>query len=135
MFRVLSVLLFFIFSGCSDNSTITFYEKNLEGKKIDCLSLEIFPPDKLIEENLRTLYSFSDSCRYKLQPSKKIGIVCNSPYNSEKKSTNNFPSSYFRIDLYDKETPLYSYYIDLVSEPNSEDIKKAFLRMKKDLSL
>ena len=125
-------LLFFLF-GCSDNSITKKYKQNLVDKQIDCLSMLVFPSDQGIEDSLNKLYDFNDSCNYKLQVSKKGGIICNSSHNLQKKVLNNFPSGYLKMNLYSGNIPLYNYYIDLKNEPTSSDVERAFSKIREEL--
>jgi len=97
------------------------------------MRLVVFPPDKLLEQTLNNLYKFSPDCDYRLEVSKKGGIVCNSNQNAAKKTLSNFPSTYLRMDISKENKAIYSYYIDLLDSVSDDDIKSAFLRMKKDI--
>ena len=97
------------------------------------MRLVVFPPDKLLEQTLNNLYKFSPDCDYRLEVSKKGGIVCNSNQNAAKKTLSNFPSTYLRMDISKENKRVYSYYIDLLDSVSDDDIKSAFLRMKKDI--
>ncbi len=125
------LVLIILLGACSDNATITRYDKELTG--IKCLRLVVFPPDKLISSTLIKLYHFDDSCEYELQVSRKGGIVCNSNQNAAKKTLSNFPSGFVRFDVYKEKKPVYSYYKDLNSPAEEEDIKRGFLRLKDDI--
>ena len=126
-------ILFFLF-GCSDNATVNIFDKKITQSKIQCIKLVVFPPDKLLESELKKLYKFQNSCELKLEASQKSGITCNSNQNVQKKALSNFPSSYLKLQLSNKNL-LYSYYIDLDHKVTKNDIIKAFKRIKKDLKL
>ncbi len=120
------------FSGCSDNAIVKTFDKDLEKNKLSCLRLVVFPPDRIVEETLRSLYKFTPECDYRLVVSKKGNIVCNSNQNAAEKTFNNFPSNYLRMDITKENKTVYSYYIDLLKHISNEDVKKAFYRIKKD---
>ena len=129
-----STLLAFIllfFGACSDNATIVTFDTDL--KELPCLRLVVFPPNTLIEQSLKELYTFDESCTYELQASQKSGITCNSNQNAPKKALSNFPSGYIRLDIYKNKKPVYSYYKDLTHKATKEDIQKAFFRLKEDM--
>ncbi len=97
------------------------------------MRLVVFPPDKALELTLNNLYKFTPDCEYRLEVSKKGGIVCNSNQNAVKKTLSNFPSTYLRMDVSKENKVAYSYYIDLLDSVSEDDVKSAFLRMKKDI--
>ncbi len=125
-------LSLFFLQGCSDNAIVTIFDKKITEEKIECLKLVVFPPDEMLETTLKQLYTFDEDCSLKLEVSKKGGIVCNSNQNSQKKALSNFPSSYLKMQISSNKIH-YSYYIDLSDDVTSEDIKKAFARIKKDI--
>ena len=128
--RYLLIVFVLFLSACDDGATVRHYDKNLQ--KLSCLRLSIFPPDKLLSETLQSLYSFTPTCIYTLQASRKGGIVCNSNQNAPKKALSNFPSAFVRLDIYEGKKPLYSYYKDLSSPADKSDIRSGFLRLKED---
>ena len=97
------------------------------------MRLVVFPPDKILEETLHKLYRFTPDCEYRLEVSKKGGIVCNSNQNAAKKTLSNFPSTYLRMDISQGNRAVYSYYIDLLESVSEDDVKSAFSRIKKDI--
>ena len=129
----LSLLSAFIFSGCSDSAIVKTFDKDITKNKIPCMRLIVFPPDKGLEETLHSLYKFTPDCNYRLKVSKKGGIVCNSNQNAAKKTLSNFPSTYLRMDVSQGNRRVYSYYIDLLDSVSEDDVKSAFLRVKKDI--
>jgi len=126
-------LLLFAFSGCSDSAIVKTFDKDITTNKIPCLRLIVFPPDKVLEQTLQKLYKFTPDCEYRLEVSKKGGIICNSNQNAAKKTLSNFPSTYLRIDVTKENKAVYSYYIDLLDSVREDDVKNAFSRMKKDI--
>jgi hypothetical protein len=118
------------FIGCGDDASVVKYDKNLH---IKCLRLVVFPPNNLISSTLKELYNFSNKCEYELQASQKSGITCNSNQNAPQKTFSNFPSGYFRLDIYKNGKPIYSYYKDLTHKTTKEDIKRGFDRLRDDM--
>ena len=127
------LLLLTAFSGCSDNAIVKIFDKDISKNKIPCIRLIVFPPDKVLEQTLKKLYKFSPDCDYRLEVSKKGGIVCNSNQNAAKKTLSTFPSSYLRMDVSKNSKPVYSYYVDLKENVSSEDVKSGFYRLQKDI--
>ncbi len=132
--RGYSLLLFItlFFTACSKKEQVTFYDKSLKTKKLDCLSFEPTKNSKL-EKKLKSLYKFNKSCKNRLTLSYKSKIVCNSPYNAPQKATTNFPSAYINLEVKRGFSMLYSYYIDLTHKPKVEDIEYGFNRLKSDI--
>ena len=128
---IVTLLLLAMFSGCSDDATITKSEKDLHN--IKCMRLVIFPPNKFLETTMNKLYNFDENCSYKLEVSQKSGIVCNSNQNADRKALSNFPSGFIRLDLYKGYKNIYSYYRDLTHKTTKEDLKKAFERLEQDI--
>lgn len=128
------IVLFTLLFGCSDDAMVNIFNKSIKERKIECMRLVVFHPDKEIENTLNELYKFSEDCSLKLELSKKEGITCNSNQNLDKKVLSKFPESYLRMVLKEGNSLVYSYYIDLEEDVKVEDIKKAFNRINKDLN-
>ena len=128
-----ALLLLFVFGGCSDSAIVKIFDEDITENRIPCMRLLVFPPDKLLEQTLNNLYKFTSGCDYRLEVSKKSGIVCNSNQNAAKKTLSNFPSTYLRMDVSKDNKALYSYYIDLLDSVSEDDVKSAFLRVQKDI--
>ncbi len=132
------LLLFFtliFFTGCSDSAMVSIIDEKITQGRVSCLRLVVFPPDKMIESTLKELYDFNKRCDLKLEVSKKDGISCNSNQNTQKKALSNFPSSYLKMQIRQKKSLKYSYYIDLEDAVRSSDVQQGFERIKKDLQL
>lgn len=127
---ILFASIFFI--SCSDNAMVNIFNEKIAKEEIECVKLVTLDSD--VKKTLEELYSFDASCDIWLEVSLKSAISCNSNQNIDKKALSNFPSSYLRMQLYKGKTLFYSYYEDLEKEVSSKDVKKAFLRMKKDLN-
>lgn len=97
------------------------------------MSLTVFPPDKMIEETLNSLYDFKKECDYKLIVSYKTSITCNSNQNADKKAYG-LPQSYLRLEIKKDGTLQYTYYKDLQENLSSKDIQKGFETIKEDLN-
>ena len=130
VFSLLFTLLFFV--ACDDGSQVTIYDKNLTSSKLKCLSYIPASKEKLDLE-LSKLYKFSSNCPYQLKLSYKSNIKCNSSYNVFEKTTTNFPSSFISLEVRKGLTIKYSYYKDLTSKADKDDLKKAFSRLKRDI--
>jgi len=118
------------FTACDDGAYVNFYDKN--HTKIDCLNY--IPSNKNeLDNKLSKLYNFDKKCKYKLNLEYTAGIVCNSSFNAPKKTTTNFPNSYIRLEVKDGFKTYYSYYKDLTSSPDIDDLENAFDRLKEDL--
>jgi len=130
---IYGLLLLAALSGCSDSAIVKTFDKDITTNKIPCLRLVVFPSDEILEQTLNNLYKFTPDCEYRLEVSKKGGIVCNSNQNAAKKTLSNFPSTYLRMDVSKENRAVYSYYIDLLSNVSEDDVKSAFLRLKKDI--
>ncbi len=124
-----------LLTGCQRKAEITFYDKNITNQTIPCMKLAVTPPDKQMEQTMRQLYRFTQSCPYTLTLSYKSGIVCNSHYNAQTKALGKMPNSYMNLELRRGFKLLYSYYIDLDHLPNSGDMETGFSQMKQDLTL
>jgi len=65
--------------------------------------------------------------------STKKDIVCNSPQNAMAKASGKFPRSYIKLKLRRGIELQYSYYLDLYSNVDEDDVEEGFERLKKDL--
>ena len=126
-------LLFLV--SCSDNASITIYEKNLPKESISCIQLILFPPNEKIKNTLEKLYDFDENCNIKMEVSTKSGITCNSNQNYQIKAVGSFPTSYLKMQVNDGSKIVYSYYIDLLNEVTQEDVRSAFSRVRDDLDI
>lgn len=122
-------------SSCSNNATVTLFERNLPKDKITCINLVVFPPNEIIQRTFEKLYDFDENCTIRMEVSTKSGITCNSNHNYQTKAVGSFPSSYLKIQMNVGSKIVYSYYIDLKNALTSEDVKQAFFRMKDDLEI
>jgi hypothetical protein len=98
---------------------------------IKCMRLNIIEDE--LTDKLKELYPFDNKCNLTLTLSSKKDIVCNSPQNVMLKSSGKFPKSYLRLKLRRGMEVEYSYYIDLYSNVDEDDVEEAFSSLKKDL--
>jgi len=127
------VLALLMLTGCTQKAERTFYDKQITKQPIECMKLAVTPPDKQMEQTMRKLYHFTESCPYTLTLSYKSGIVCNSHYNAQSKALGKMPNSYMNLELRRGFKLLYSYYIDLDHKPGEEEIREGFKTLRSDL--
>jgi hypothetical protein len=128
---IVIVILIFI-AGCEEKAKPVIISNSSIQKPISCLALERVDNNDLVKK-LESLYKFSDNCEYKLALKYKKDIVCNSAYNANMKSMGKFPKSFIQLEVRKGLTPVYSYYVDLYHNANSDDLKEGFDRLKKDI--
>ena len=102
-------------------------------RPINCMKLNQISDDKELLHYLENLYAFDDGCEWSLTLSSKKDIVCNSTNNMMTKTMGKFPKSFVKLELRQGMKPIYSYYVDLYSNADEDDVKEGFLRLKKDL--
>jgi hypothetical protein len=100
---------------------------------VSCMKLNIFGSDKELVDSLKKLYAFDDACTLTLTLSSKKDIVCNSTNNMMSKNMGKFPKSFIKIELREGMKLQYSYYVDLFSNVDEDDVEEGFERLKKDL--
>jgi hypothetical protein len=123
---VLFVVVLVLFAGCTPKKEyINIYDKNITKEPLPCLGLDLMMSEALKKE-LTKLYHFKPDCEYRISLDSRGGIVCNSSFNSALKANSNFPNSYLRLELKRGVKTLFSYYVDLTSSPDEDDIKRAF---------
>ncbi len=132
---ILITVLFFIGCNQKDNLYINFYDKNITLNPPKCLRLNLSPFDKKLEDELKTIYKFDFNCSYTLYVEYKKNIHCNKNLNANIKGIKGLPIGYIRAELKKGFKLLYSYYIDLDHNPNSNDFKEALERVVSDLNL
>jgi len=102
-------------------------------RPISCMKLNKLSEDKKLLRDLEKLYSFNDSCNFSLTLESKKDIVCNSTNNIMSKNMGDFPKSYIKLKLRKGLKLQYTYYRDLYSNVDEDDLKDGFERLKKDL--
>lgn len=120
--------------GCTPKSEPIIKKDANLSTPIKCLSLNEFGIEKSFIKKLHTLYAFENKCDLKLTIKYKRDIVCNSPYNPNRKNTSQFPKSFLNMEIRRGFKVSYSYYIDLYSNVDEEDIENAFKQLKRDLT-
>ncbi|MCF6245649.1 MAG: hypothetical protein L3J43_11525 [Sulfurovum sp.] len=135
MHRVLWFLLVFLIIGCGKKSEPIIKTDMNMTTPIKCITLNTLSMEKPFVAKLQSLYLFDTRCDVKLYVTYKKDIVCNSPYNAGIKNTSSFPKSFLKLELKKGFKVIYSYYIDLYSNVDIDDIVDAFLSMKKELML
>ncbi len=130
--RFTLAFLILLLSGCSDNSIVTIYDKNISNEKITCMELVVFPPNEMIESTLKNQYEFEENCAFRLKVFTKGNIECNSNQNSQSKALGAMPSSYLRMELTKENRKILSYYIDIKDEIKNSHIEDGFSRIKKE---
>ncbi len=122
--------LLFLLNGCGDSGEVFVYDKNV--KHLDCLSLLVFPPSKVISDSLKSKYKFSYECKNELVVSYKNSITCNSNQNADKKAKG-LPKSYIRLEIKKDGNLVYTYYKDLNNNITKDDVLDGFEHIEKDL--
>lgn len=130
---LLSFFLLFL-SACSERGEVYVQDKKILDTPIECMSLSIFPPNEKFEKTLSSLYKFSPECSYQLILSYKTDIVCNSNQNYAQK-TSGLPSGYLRLEIKKDGVLQYTYYKDLKSKLDDDEIMKGFEQIEHDLKL
>ena len=124
-------LIFFV--ACEEKAKPSvIISSNLE-RPISCMKLNSLIEDKKLLNHLEKLYTFDDSCALTLTLSSKKDIVCNSTNNMMSKNMGKFPKSFVKLELREGMKLLYSYYVDLYSNVDEDDVEEGFERLKKDL--
>jgi len=129
-------LLFFTllsFTACEEKAKPRIFVELKLTVPITCMKLNRLGADEALVERLEKLYAFSDSCNLTLTLSTKKDIVCNSPQNAMAKASGKFPRSYLKLKLREGMELQYSYYVDLYSNVDEDDVEEGFERLKKDL--
>ena len=132
--KVILILLLIFLYGCTPKSKPVI-SKDANLSNIKCIALNTIGVSKPFVSTLNSLYHFDNSCNLKLYITYKKDIVCNSPYNPNRKNVSEFPKSFLNLELKNGFKTEYSYYIDLYSNVDKNDVKSAFLKLKKDLNL
>ncbi len=134
MIKNVVIVLALFLMGCNKKSEPLIHKDANLSTPIACMSLNEFEIDKSFSEKLHTLYTFDTHCDLKLSMKYKKDIVCNSPYNPNSKNISQFPKSFLNMELRRGLKVMYSYYIDLYSNVDEEDVEDAFKRLKRDLT-
>ena len=132
-FFTLSLFALIFFVSCEEkakpNITIS---PDLE-RPISCMKLNKLVDDKELLSSLKKRYTFDDSCALTLTLKSKKDIVCNISNNMMSKNMGKFPKSFIKLELREGMKLQYSYYRDLYSNVDEDDVEEGFERLKKDL--
>ncbi len=134
MIKHVLMVLALLLMGCNKKSEPLINKDANLSTPIACMSLNECGMEKNFIKKLHILYAFDTQCDLKLSMKYKKDIVCNSPYNPNSKNTSQFPKSFLQLELRKGFKVVYSYYIDLYSNVDEEDVEDAFERLKKDLT-
>jgi len=129
------ILIALLLMGCSKKSEPIVKKDADLTTPVQCMALNELGIEKNFIKKLHSLYAFGECCNLKLTLKYKKDIVCNSPYDPNRKNVSQFPKSFLNLELRRGFKTEYSYYIDLYSNVNEEDIEDAMLRLKKDLEV
>ena len=130
-FIILCSLLFL--TACEEKVKPLVVVKPNLALPINCIKLDVLGLDKNYVSTLKGLYSFDETCDFTLSLSYKKDIVCNSTQNIQMKNMGKFPISYLKLKLRKGLETYYSYYVDLYTNVDSDDVIAGFTRLKKDL--
>ena len=133
MKNILYLISLIFFAACEDKAKPTITISSDLKPPISCMKLNKMVEDKELLSSLEKLYNFTDSCSLILTLSSKKDIVCNSTNNIMSKTMGKFPKSFMKLELRKGMKLQYSYYIDLYSNVDEDDVKEGFERLKKDL--
>jgi hypothetical protein len=128
---LISLLLLSI--GCQEKAKPIISKNAKLQAPLGCLKLGLLEEDGEFVKTLHILYSFKKDCPYRLSFSYKKDIVCNSSYNVSMKNMGKFPRSFVKLDVRNGLDSLYSYYVDLYSNVDEDDVVDGFLQLKKDV--
>ncbi len=119
--------------ACQERVKPVVHKSDKLSTPISCMALNSLSEDQALIAVLRRQYNFDERCPLKLTLSYKKDIVCNSSYNAINKNMGKFPKSFLKLELRHGMEIVYSYYVDLYSNINQEDVAEGFTRLKKDL--
>ncbi len=133
MKKILYLITLILFIACEEKEKPSVIISSDLKRPISCMKLNKIGGDKELLESLEKLYDFNQSCIFTLTLSSKKDIVCNSTNNVMSKNMGKFPKSFVKLELRKGMKVEYSYYVDLYSNVDEDDIKEGFDRLKKDL--
>jgi len=132
--NILLFITFILLSACQERAKPVIKKSDNLATPISCMSLnELGVDNREFVATLNSLYSFDKSCPLRLSLSYKKDIVCNSSYNAMSKNMGKFPKSFVRLELREGMRIVYSYYVDLYSNVDEDDLVEGFTQLKKDL--
>jgi len=131
-FIIVFVSLLFL-TACEEKRKPAIFLDSKVKLPISCLQLNPLQLDKKFNPVLKKLYNFDPNCSHILTLSYKKDIICNSSYNVVEKNLGKFPKSFLKLEVRKGLNIEYSYYIDLLENVDSDDVKEGFERLKKDI--
>ena len=126
-----STLIFFV--ACEEKAKPKVTIDSDLALPITCMKLNILGDDKVLVNSLNNLYTFDKHCSLTLTLSSKKDIVCNSTVNMMSKNMGKYPKSFVKLELREGMKIKYSYYLDLYSNVDEDDVEEGFEQLKKDL--
>ena len=132
-FKIMTLLSLVFISGCQEKAKPVIKRNSTLQIPIECMQLNSLLSDNALHSHLNGLYNFTDNCPLILSLSYKKDIACNSSYNAMSKNMGKFPKSFLKLELRQGMEVVYSYYVDLYSNVDEDDIEEGFLQLKKDL--
>ena len=136
MKKYLFLFIFFtltFFTACEEKAKPRVIVAPELKRPITCMRLDRLVEDKELLSALEKLYTFDKHCPLTLTLSSKKDIVCNSTVNMMRTNMGKFPKSFLKLELRDGMKIEYSYYVDLYSNVDEDDVEEGFERLKKDL--
>ena len=136
MKKYLFLFIFFaltFFTACEEKAKPRVIVASELKRPIACMRLDRLVEDKELLSTLEKLYTFDEHCPLTLTLSSKKDIVCNSTVNMMRTNMGKFPKSFLKLELRDGMKIEYSYYVDLYSNVDEDDVEEGFERLKKDL--
>jgi hypothetical protein len=131
--EIIYISLLLLIVGCEEKREATVTINPKLSLPIECMKLDVLGKDEELLDTLKDLYSFDEKCDLTLTVSYKKDIVCTSPASLNARATGKFPKSFLDMKLRRGMELEYSYYIDLFSNVDSDDVKYGFSRLKMEL--
>ena len=131
--RILLFTLLLFLTACQEKAKPVIIKSSTVETPLSCLNLPIINKEDKLLQHLNTLYAFKSNCSYTLTLSYKKDITCNSTQNIGLKTMGKFPRSFIKLEVRKGLTVVYSYYVDLYSNIDNNDIEEGFAYLKNDL--
>ena len=133
MSKHLLLTLLLLLTACEEKAKPIVTKNSTLKTPLTCLGLSTLDQKDELTKHLRQLYAFKKECDYRVTLSYKQDIVCNSSHNVALKTTGKFPKSFVKLEVRKGLTVVYSYYVDLYSNADEEDVEEGFERLQNDL--
>lgn len=131
--RNLWIVILLLFTACQEKAKPIVIRNPDLAVPISCIRLNSLGVRKAYIDTLNKLYTFDKKCDLTLSVSYKKDIVCNSTQNVQMKNMGKFPISFLKLELRKGLELKYSYYVDLYSNVDEDDLEEGFERLKEDL--